>query len=229
MRRPPRAAALVSAALAVLFLVAGCHSEKDVSAEPAPSDWRSGKVGQGFWDPKTPPKPEGTIAPSPGSWDDVGPKPSYQVTLLVDGVPAPSAPQTAVLAKAVEDWAASVQAKLTVITPTTADSYTKDIQQAIAGKPNVVISVGDGLVDPLAFLTATNLETEFLVIGAEIAEPTQNVTAADWVGASFRGEGLGLPETYNPKSFTPDRAARAVRAGVAAVLSNLTGIVVNVS
>jgi uncharacterized membrane protein len=34
-----------------------------------------------------------------------------------------------------------------------------------------------------------------------------------------------MSSTYNPATFTPDRAARAVRAGVASVLNNLTGIV----
>ncbi|WP_448630981.1 hypothetical protein [Cellulomonas soli] len=64
------------------------------------------------------------------------------------------------------------------------------------------------------------------MVGAEIAEPTANVTAADWSGASYRGEGLGSASTYDPASFTPDRCARAVRAGVAAVLGEVTGVVV---
>jgi len=56
---------------------------------------------------------------------------------------------------------------------------------------------------------------------------THNVTAADWTGASFRGEGLGLPDAYGPASFTPERAGRAVRAGVAAVLNGITGVVIH--
>jgi hypothetical protein len=59
-----------------------------------------------------------------------------------------------------------------------------------------------------------------------LAEPTENVTATDWTGASFRGEGLGMPSAYDPATFTRERAARAVRAGVAAVLNDLTGIVI---
>ncbi len=59
-----------------------------------------------------------------------------------------------------------------------------------------------------------------------MAEPTGNVTAADWAGASFRGEGLGVPTAYDPATFTSERAARAVRAGVAAVLNDITGIVI---
>jgi hypothetical protein len=73
------------------------------------------------------------------------------------------------------------------------------------------------------------LDQQFLIVGAELAEPTGNVTAADWTGASFRGEGLGVPSTYDPASFTPERAGRAIRAGVAAVLNHLTGIVVWIS
>ena len=75
-------------------------------------------------------------------------------------------------------------------------------------------------------MTASHLDQQFLVIGAELAEPTVNVTAADWTGASFRGEGLGMPDAYDPATFTPERAARAVRAGVAAVLNGITGIVI---
>jgi hypothetical protein len=59
-----------------------------------------------------------------------------------------------------------------------------------------------------------------------VAEPTHNVTAADWTGASFRGEGLGMPDAYDPATFTHERATRAVRAGVAAVLNRITGIVI---
>jgi hypothetical protein len=35
-----------------------------------------------------------------------------------------------------------------------------------------------------------------------------------------------MSSTYDPATFTPERAARAVRAGVAAVLNGLTGIVI---
>ena len=88
---------------------------------------------------------------------------------------------------------------------------------------------GNELVDPLALVTANHLERQFLVVGAELAEPTVNVTAADWTGASFRGEGLGMPDAYNPASFTRERTGRAVRAGVAAVLNGITGIVIRLS
>ena len=78
----------------------------------------------------------------------------------------------------------------------------------------------------MALVTANHLEQQFLVVGAELAEPTQNVTAVDWRGASFRGEGLGMSSAYDPASFTAARCGAAVRAGVAAVLNDVTGIVV---
>ncbi len=47
----------------------------------------------------------------------------------------------------------------------------------------------------------------------------------DWTGAAYRGEGLGTAAAYDPASFTPERAGSAVRAGVAAVLTGLRGVV----
>ena len=38
--------------------------------------------------------------------------------------------------------------------------------------PDLVISAGNELVDPLALVTANHLDQQFLVVGAELAEPT---------------------------------------------------------
>jgi hypothetical protein len=100
------------------------------------------------------------------------------------------------------------------------------ISQAIDLAPDLIISAGNDLVDPLALVTPNHLDRQFLVVGGELAEPTANVTAADWTGASFRGEGLGMSSAYDPASFTPEHASAAVRAGVASVLNGLTGIVI---
>jgi hypothetical protein len=105
-------------------------------------------------------------------------------------------------------------------------SYVPKITEAIGLKPDLIISVGNALIDPLALVTASHLDQQFLVVGAELAEPTANVTAADWTGASFRGEGLGMSSNYDASTFTPARAANAIRAGAASVLTGHTGIVV---
>lgn len=135
-------------------------------------------------------------------------------------------PQTTTLVAAIEEWAADDGVDLSRIEVANHDEIIDKVTQAIDLGADVVISAGNGLVDALALITAAHLQQNFLVVGAELAEPTHNVTAADWAGASFRGEGLGASSTYDPASFTPERAARAIRAGAAAVLSNHTGIVV---
>lgn len=230
MLSPLRVASGLLALVAMTLLATGCSGNDAAPvASLTPDAAASGTLGPGFWNPTDPPTPEATITPSPGSWDHVRPKPGYGIALIVDGASADLAQQIGVLHDGVTRWAADVDAVITEFTATTADDYVTQVQAAIDAKPDLVISIGDGLVDAMALVTATNLETEFLLVGAEIAEPTANVTAADWLGAGYRGEGLGMASEYDPATFTPDRVDRAIRAGVAAVLNNLTGIVLYVS
>jgi hypothetical protein len=211
------------ALLVAAALIAGCGSADDWSA-PHAKPTAVGALGAGFVDAKDPPAPEATVTPRPGSWDGVRPSKGYRVVLLRAGDDAP----TRTLAAAVRQWADQVDASLKTVTARRPDRLVQSISDAMDLKPDLIMSVGNSLVDPLALVTANHLDQQFLVIGAEVAEPTENVTAADWTGASFRGEGLGLPSAYDPASFTPERAGRAVRAGVAAVLHGLTGIVLRI-
>jgi hypothetical protein len=221
---PRRGRALLATTVALAaVVVAGCGSADDWSA-PHARPTAVGALGAGFVDREHPPAPEATIAPRPGSWDGVRPSEGYRVVLLRAGGDRP----TRTLADAVTRWADDVDASLKTVTAERPDQLVPSISDAMKLKPDLIISVGNSLVDPLALVTANHLDQQFLVVGAEVAEPTANVTAADWAGASFRGEGLGLPTAYDPASFTPERAGRAVRAGVAAVLHGLTGIVLRV-
>ncbi|MGN6408086.1 MAG: hypothetical protein ACTHMH_07035 [Curtobacterium sp.] len=130
------------------------------------------------------------------------------------------------LAAAVASWAAAEGVSVTRVVAADPDDRVAAVARAVDEHPDLVISVGDDMVDPLAAVSPSALHQQFLVLGAEIAEPTSNVTAADWTGAGFRGEGLGPSSHHDPSTFTPERAGRALRAGVAAVLNDLTGIVV---
>ncbi|MFC6161947.1 type 1 periplasmic-binding domain-containing protein [Kribbella jiaozuonensis] len=211
-------------ALATVFLLAGCNSSDEWSqphAVPAPV----GALGSGFVDPSAPPSPEATITPSPGSWDDVHPGKGYRVVLLTAGTDA----QTKTLVTAVHDWAAAEKVSLKTVTADAPSQYVDKATEAIKLAPDLIISAGNALVDPLAVITANHLDRQFLVIGAELAEPTANVTAATWAGASYRGEGLGTSTSFDPASFTPAHADAALRAGAAAVLSRHTGIVIWIS
>jgi hypothetical protein len=219
LRLRPGGPLAVMAAIAVL--VSGCNSGDDWS-RPHPKPTPVGALGSGFVDPAAPPSPEATITPRPGSWDAVHPSKDYRVVLLTAGDDA----QTKTLVTAVQEWAKQEHVSLKTVVATAPDQYISRITDAIDLAPDLIINAGNDLVDPLAMVTPNHLDQQFLVIGAELAEPTANVTAADWTGASFRGEGLGMSSNHDPSSFTPARASAAVRAGVASVLTGHTGIVI---
>ena len=209
------------AVLVTAVLIGGCGAGDDWS-EPHAKPTAVGTLGPGFVDPSAPPAPEATIPPRPGSWDGVHPSKGYRVVLLTAGQDA----ATKTLVAAITKWAEQENVSLKTVTATHSGEYIARIKQAMDLKPDLIISAGNALVDPLALVTANHLDQQFLVVGAELAEPTENVTAADWTGAAFRGEGLGMPSAYDPATFTHERIGRAVRAGVAAVLNDITGIVI---
>lgn len=223
-RRRRSLLAIATAALALALTAAGCGSSGDDWSGPHARPTAVGALGTGFVDAKNPPAPEATVTPRPGSWNAVRPSKDYRVVLLRAGGDRP----TTTLATAVTGWADQVHAELKTVEAKDDADLIPAITKAINLKPDLIISVGNRLVDPLAIATANHLDQQFLTVGSEVAEPTENVTAADWTGASFRGEGLGLPNAYNPASFTSDRAGRAVRAGVAAVLHGITGVVLRI-
>lgn len=133
---------------------------------------------------------------------------------------------TRTLVTAVQQWAEDEHVDLRTVAAADTEHLLPSIGTAIEMGPDLIVSAGNDLIDPLTVVTASHLDQQFLAVGAELAEPTSNVTAVDWSGASFRGEGLGMSSTYDPASFTAGRSASAVRAGVAAVLNDLTGIVI---
>ncbi|WP_329131246.1 hypothetical protein OG552_09635 [Streptomyces sp. NBC_01476] len=218
MRPSLRVAATLAAAAA---LVTGCGSGDDWS-QPHPKPSAVGNLGPGFIDPAAPPAPEATATPRPGSWDGVHPSKGYRVALLTAGSDRP----TRTLVKAVEEWAGAEHVDLRKVVADGPSDLLPSITKALEMGPDLIVSAGNDLIDPLATVTPSHLSQQFLVVGAELAEPTHNVTAVDWSGASFRGEGLGASSTYDPASFTPVRSAASIRAGVAAVLNDLTGIVI---
>ncbi|WP_406145073.1 hypothetical protein [Streptomyces sp. NBC_01012] len=218
MHRPPLAAVLVMAAA----LLAGCASGDDDWSQRRPSPSAVGALGAGFIGQDTSPAPESTVTPRPGSWSEVRPAAGTRVVLLGAGGDRP----TKTLVKAVKAWADEADVDLRTETASDDTDLLPAVIRAIDLHPDLVISVGNDLIDPLTTVSPSHLSQDFLVVGAELAEPTENVTAVDWSGASYRGEGLGMSSTYDPASFTDARCAAAVRAGTAAVLTGHTGIVV---
>ncbi len=210
-------AAVPVAVIAAVVVSTASATDPWASVRPVPSPL--GTLGPGFA-PSATPAMESTIHPVADSWDGLRSAPGYRVVLLTTGEDEP----TRTLRAAVTTWAADTSADLRTVV---ADGdLTRRADEAIGMHPDLIVIVGEALIDPMALVTANHLEQQFLVVGAELAEPTANVTAADWAGASFRGEGLGASSSYEPNSFTPVRCRSAVDAGVAAVLSGHNGLVI---
>ncbi|MFT3796938.1 hypothetical protein [Microbacterium sp.] len=209
---PARLAAIALAAL-VTVAVVGC-----AASGPHPATTAIGTPAAGFA-PLSAPSPEATVNPISGSWDGVRPSPGYRIVLLSGG----DDPTSAALSDAVHAWADEVDADLRTVSAE--DDAIGGIVEAMDLEPELIVSVDDGLIDALAMVTPNHLEVPFLILGAELAEPTYNVTAVDWTGAGFRGEGLGTATHFDAESFTPERCADAIRAGTTAVLTGMTGVV----
>lgn len=240
----PRASSWLAAAVALAAVSACSSTSADDSAvaaaapsaspNPSPSivgadggpvepSAGTGSLGPGFVTPTAPPPPGGTMTPSPGSWDGVSVPPGYTAVLLsTDDTPAARR-----LTEAVEAWARANDVTLRHVGAHDPDGYVGAIQRAIDLHTDLVISAGDPLADPLALVTASWTDQQFLLVGAELAEPTFNVTAAVWPGTAARG-GATAAHAVDPSTFTVERARRALDAGVAAVLRGYAGYVVQV-
>jgi hypothetical protein len=215
-----RLAALVAGG--TLAIVSGCASSEDTPTLRA--ERRAiGTLGSGFIDAAKPPAPESTIRPRPGSWDGVRPPRGYRVVLLTAGDDR----ATTTLVTGVKQWAEAEHVTLETIAATTPEGFVDAIVEAMDLTPDLVICAGNALVDALALVTASHLNQQFLVVGAQLPEPTVNVTAAIWQGASARGREVADPaSSFDADAFTPRVVSAAIRAGVASVLSDITGIVI---
>lgn len=98
---------------------------------------------------------------------------------------------------------------------------------AIDADPDLVVGVGEGVVDAFSFETAQRLDRDFLLLGAQLAEPTANVTAVIWEGATSRGSAASADGDLDPASATPARGADALAAGIASIRAGETGIVLD--
>ncbi len=225
-RRRPRASgallgSLATAAIAAALL-AGCAA---TSPAPAPTATNAASLltplGSGFIG-DTSPSPEATVVPEPGSWAGVVPPIGYRVTLIAASTDA----ATATIVDAVTEWAASQHVTLTVLTASDYDEVGARFEEAVADGSDLVVGAGNGVIDTFMRATPQHLDQQVLVIGAELPEPTENVTSVIWPGAVFRGTGLGTAGDLDPAAVTPQRSAEAIEAGVASVLHGHTGIVV---
>ncbi|SFR70540.1 hypothetical protein SAMN05428970_0972 [Agromyces sp. CF514] len=209
--------------LAMLVGASGCALAASGADRPAVSGASAiGELDAGFLGDVRP-SPEATIAPEPGSWERVEVPPGYRAVV----VSAADDPATATLVAAVSSWAGEAGVELEVL-PGAGDAAElgERFTQATALGADLVIGAGSGVVDEFAYGTAQSLEQQYLVVGAQLGEPTENVTSVIWPGATFRGTGI-TDDAQDAAAVTSDRAAAAIAAGVAAVLHGVTGVVIS--
>ena len=76
----------------------------------------------------------------------------------------------ATLASAVTQWAAAEEVSLTVTVASPARAVDA-IVEAIDLGPDLIVSTGAELVDPLAVVSASHLDHQFLIVGAQLPNP----------------------------------------------------------
>ncbi|WP_166997128.1 hypothetical protein [Paramicrobacterium fandaimingii] len=112
-----------------------------------------------------------------------------------------------VIPDAVEKAAASVDASVDVVTSGPSDVVT-DLVDAAEGS-DVVLVCGADLLVSLDAVSSQILDAQFVVLGAQLPEPTGNVTAVVWPGADARHAGSPASDDL------VNRVPTALEAGLA--------------
>lgn len=215
-------ALIAGLALSVVLSVAlsGCAAgPTGVSVDPGDPAAVRAALGDDFLGGNTSPSPEAVVTPAPGSWDGIEPRSGYRVAVLT----VAGDPDRGVLTSALSAWAAEHGVQLSELVAQD-DAAIEELAVGAVGT-DLIIGAGSGVVDELSRMTPQHLDQNFLIVAAELPEPTANVTSVVWDGASFRGSGISAEGDLVVGAVTSERVASAVSAGVASVLAEHTGIV----
>ncbi|MGO4258245.1 hypothetical protein [Marmoricola sp. RAF53] len=236
VRRTALTVVAATALVAGVVLLLGARTDGLDWSEPHQAPHAQGRLDAGFHAPDV----DGfyssqVVEPDPETWNDVRPSGDYRVLVLVAGKDAhtPQDPQVAVLVDAVRKWAKTedrVKLKLRYLSDP--HTFIHDLDGAAKrDHADLIVTAGNRLVEPVAAVSANYAgedPQQFLVLGAEVAEPTANIAATDWTGSAYLGEGLDESLYYDPAAVTAPRAYAALRAGVAAVLSGYRSVIVRI-
>lgn len=220
--RAQRAAVATAACGAALVLVVSCAVRPP--GDPAGSEAAQGTLAPAATPPsdlRDPerasdlPAPGSTIAPVSGEEVDLPPGLDLVVVALVTDDTGTDAAVVAV-----HELGAELDATVTVLTeepgvPVSPDALLSD---AVDEAADVVVVLGSELLGGVDRVSASTLDQQFVIVGAQLPEPTENVTAVIWPGAESRMDGVSA-------DIAP-RTSEALRAGLAAVDAGTTGYVV---
>jgi hypothetical protein len=159
------------------------------------------------------PAPGRTIEASAPGVEDLS---DYRIAVVVPD----DSDESQTLLAAAQEFAATSGAELEEFqaAPEGDDPVGDALLQASGAGADVVVGLGAGVVGVFDFETGKSLDQEFLVVGGQLAEPTENVTAVIWPGATSR-------EPAQEESVTMTRGVDALGAGIASIRDGVSGTV----
>lgn len=213
----PRASAAlrlgcISLAAGLAFLVGGCAATGSGATAPLAAT----SPTQATITPQ--PAPEATSTPDPSSWDAAVTPAGFTTAIVTVAEPGVDPEVDAAVAAVTARAGAGAHVSRSTLAAASGDPFAG----ILADTPDLVIVLGPELLDATDRSSASNLGQQFLVIGAQLPEPTANVTAVVWAGADARriDEPRSVP---NGMSDLAARADDAFRAGLSALLTDTTG------
>lgn len=176
--------------------------------------------------------PTGEASPAPGR--TIAATPPADVAALrgvrIAAVVPDDGPATRVLRDALRGFARTHGLELEEFAAAAdAASLETAFAEAVTREPHVVVGLGAGDVDVFAYGSSQVLDQDFLLLGAQLAEPTANVTAVVWEGATSRGSGAPADGELDDAAVTGVRATEAAAAGLSAVMSGVSGVVLHLA
>lgn len=161
-------------------------------------------------------EPQPSASPSPGSVLSVPTQlPPIEAGVEIVFVVAEGTDDA--IPDAVEKAAASVDASVDVVVSEPSGVVT-DLAAA-AERSDVVLVSGADLLVSLDAVSSQTLDVQFLVLGAQLPEPTGNVTAVVWPGADARNAGSPASDDL------VERVPTALKAGLALIGDGGAGMV----
>lgn len=219
-RRTAGSLSAVTAAVALTIALTACTA-------PAASDVTAA-VANATGTPTAPVGPNGVTQPVPGASSTPDPTtwstavaPAGFTVVIVTAVAPGTDPELDAAVDAVRSRATSATVRTATVWPGASGSG-DPFAEVLAGSPDLVVVLGPELLDAADRSSASNLGRQFLIVGAQLPEPTANVTAVVWPGASARR--ADEPRTVpNGMPEVAQRAGDAFQAGLAALLEDTTG------
>lgn len=129
---------------------------------------------------------------------------------------------------ALEAYATQHRATLSTITGDAESSPDALLQQAVANRSDVVVTFGSDLLPALDRASSANLDQPFLIVGGQLPEPTENVTAVIWPGADARETTvIGANGELASGAVLGGRVPEAITIGMASIMSERSGSVLS--